>query len=162
MLSSVAVTWQDAAVHGNPDKLAKKVKIELLSGLEMLSGCTKGELATIADLAYDRSVPAGTELVKVGDFEACAFLVSRGEAEAFRGGKVVGTFGPGEVFGELALLTAKARTASVVARTDMVVLVLEPAAFQKALEASPRLAMRVLQAVGGRLAEIEDERAGKR
>ncbi len=145
-------------MRGNRDRVAKAARVKLLGNVSLLAGCTKKELAHLADLAYDETVPAGTVLVREGDFEAVAFLVADGEAEAERGARVVGRFGPGDVFGELALLTGSARSATVTARTEMVLVVLEPAAFRTALDTHPALAVKVLAAVGQHLAEITQER----
>jgi CRP-like cAMP-binding protein len=148
-------------MRANRDKVAKAARVELLGNMAMLAGCTNRELAHLAELAYDETVPAGTVLVREGDFEAAAFLVAAGEAEAERAGRVVAAFGPGDVFGELALLTGSARSATVTARTEMVLLVLEPAAFRQALDAHPALAVKVLAAVGQHLAEITEERRAR-
>ena len=62
---------------------------------------------------------AGTTLVKEGDFGHGAFAITAGSAEVVQDGDVLRTLGPGDMFGEIAVLSGGRRTATVVATTDM-------------------------------------------
>lgn len=73
----------------------------------------------VATFATETSVPAGKELVTEGDYAYEFMAIEEGEAEVVRGGERVATLGPGEFFGEIALLEKTMRTASVVALTPM-------------------------------------------
>ena len=73
----------------------------------------------IASLASETSVPAGKELVREGDYAYEFMAIEEGEAEVLHGGKRVATLGPGDFFGEIAVLEKSLRLASVVALTPM-------------------------------------------
>jgi ATP-binding cassette subfamily B protein len=93
------------------------------------------------------SAEAGTVLVREGDVGDRFFIVCSGALEAVKregsGERVVGHIGPGEFFGELALVTGMPRAASVVARTPVEVYALSRSAFERALAASPELKSRI-------------------
>jgi len=76
-------------------------------------------LRGIATFATESSVPAGKHLVNEGDYAYEFMAIEEGEADVLRGGEKVATLGPGDIFGEIALLEKTLRTASVVARTPM-------------------------------------------
>jgi CRP-like cAMP-binding protein len=76
-------------------------------------------LRGVATFAIETSVPAGKTLLNEGDYAYEFMLIEEGEAEVVRGGERLATLGPGEFFGEIALLEKTLRTASVIALTPM-------------------------------------------
>lgn len=71
-----------------------------------------------------RSFRPDEEIVREGDVADCAFLVVEGVCEVQQGGGPIAEFGPGEIFGEAALLDGGLRSATVIAVTDVVLRVL--------------------------------------
>lgn len=108
-------------------------------------------LATLPDVARHRLqeasrlvvVPAGTWLIQAGDPPGSAYVVRQGRLVIEIGGRVIRELGPGEVIGELALLTGEPRSASVRARRDSTVLEIPRPAFEDVL-ASDTAASRVI------------------
>jgi CRP-like cAMP-binding protein len=76
-------------------------------------------LKAVATFATESSVPAGKHLVKEGDYAYEFMAIEEGEADVIKGGEKVATLGPGDFFGEIAVLEKTLRTASVVAMTPM-------------------------------------------
>jgi CRP-like cAMP-binding protein len=76
-------------------------------------------LRAVATFAGETSVPAGKELVKEGDYAYEFMAIEEGEAEVVRGGERLAMLGPGDFFGEIAVLEKTLRTATVVATTPM-------------------------------------------
>jgi CRP-like cAMP-binding protein len=76
-------------------------------------------LRSIATFATESSVPAGQRLVKEGDYATEFMAIEEGEADVLRGDEKIATLGPGDFFGEIAVLDKTLRSASVVARTPM-------------------------------------------
>lgn len=95
-------------------------------------------------------VRAGRTLIAEGSVGREFFVIAAGHAEVRRAGVLVGELGPGDYFGEMALLGESRRTASVVATTDMQVLVANPREFRALREVSPRFARSLEQTVPDR------------
>ncbi len=102
---------------------------------------------------------AGETVIAEGDEAAEAFVVVDGEAAVTLGSPPASVelarLGPGEAFGELALLTSRRRTATVVAVTDLDLMVVERDVFQSQLRGDPEVAARLLEILGTRLADLD-------
>jgi CRP/FNR family cyclic AMP-dependent transcriptional regulator len=90
-----------------------------LRAIPVFASLDSDTLRGIATFATESSVPAGKHLVNEGDYAYEFMAIEEGEADVRRGGETVATLGPGDIFGEIALLEKTLRTASVVARTPM-------------------------------------------
>jgi CRP/FNR family transcriptional regulator, cyclic AMP receptor protein len=90
-----------------------------LRAIPVFASLDSETLRGIATFATESSVPAGKHLVKEGDYAYEFMAIEEGEADVVRGGKQVARLGPGDIFGEMAVLEKTLRTASVVARTPM-------------------------------------------
>lgn len=77
------------------------------------------EREQVASVCSNLDVEAGTTLIVEGDFGYAMFVVTDGTADVLKDGAVIRTLGPGDVFGEIAVLSGGRRTASVVARSPM-------------------------------------------
>jgi len=133
----------------------KDGKIEELGKVRMFAACSPKELRLIARASDEIRVPAGKELVAQGSTGHEFFLILEGRAAVKRGGRKVTTLGPGQYFGEMALLDRGVRSASVVADTDMVLLVLGQREFSALLDEVPGLAHKLLTIMAGRLREAD-------
>src|SRR5215217_247391 len=90
---------------------------DLLKEVPLFSECSKKELRNVSRRAHDRQVAPGEVLVREGDAGDSFYVVVVGLAEVHRGGHKVGVVGPGDFFGDLALLDPAPRNATVTART---------------------------------------------
>ncbi len=95
-----------------------------LRAIPVFASLDNETLRGIATVAAESSVPAGKHLVKEGDYAYEFMAIEEGEADVVRGDETVATLGPGDFFGEIAVLEKTLRTASVVARTPMRILTL--------------------------------------
>jgi len=73
----------------------------------------------IAGACREMDVAEGTTLTDEGEFGYAMFAVSEGTADVFKDGELIRTLGPGDVFGEIAVFFGGVRTATVVAKTPM-------------------------------------------
>jgi drug/metabolite transporter (DMT)-like permease len=106
----------------------------------------------LARLAHAIDVSAGESLVRQGAPAGAFFVIERGRASVARDREHVRDLGPGDFFGEVALLRGGARTASVVAESDVRVRVIPRREFARALSSLPRVARSVSEAAVERLA----------
>lgn len=134
-------------------RLRKDAKLEVLRRVPLFAGCSKKELAEIATLTDELSLPAGTSLIREGELGHEFFALVEGEVDVRAKGKEVKHLEGGEFFGEMALVSSRPRNASVTATTPIRVLVLHESAFRKLLHDSPQIQLKVLQTLADRAAE---------
>lgn len=101
------------------------------------------ELAVLSRLATLVEVPTGTLLTDQDTPGREALVIVEGEASVLRNDSVIAKVGPGDVVGEMSLLTGEPRTATVVADSLMKVYALTPREFSSLLAQCPRLAKNV-------------------
>lgn len=126
-------------------------KIQRLAGIGLFSRSSPRHLERIAQLCTEVEVPAGRVLCREGEAGHEFFVIESGSVSVSTGGQDVATLGPGDFFGELALLDAGPRTATVTAATDAQLLVVSRQEFAGLLEEEPLVAVRMLPAIGARL-----------
>ena len=125
--------------------------LERLGALPMFGGCTNKELRDIARIVDELQVESGRVLMSQGDAGQEAFVIEEGTADVVRNGQLLATVGPGSYVGELALIDAGPRSATVTATTPMRVLVIGTREFSTLLDEVPGLARRVLVSTARRL-----------
>ena len=91
---------------------------ELVS-IPLFADLTLDQRERVARLCEEIDIAAGDTLLREGDFGYAMFAITSGKAEVVQNGEVIRTLGPGDVFGEIAVLASGRRTASVVAITPM-------------------------------------------
>jgi len=121
-----------------------KVDQQISGDSPLFTGLSKRERKAVARLFTPVTVPQGTVLTREGDPGREAMLIADGTARVERDGTNVATLGPGELFGELSLLTGAPRNATIIAETDVVVAALSRQEFASLLDASPKLAQKIL------------------
>jgi CRP-like cAMP-binding protein len=128
-------------------------RVEALRRVPLFAGLGDHELERIAEAANEVESPADQVLVQPGTAGTGMFFIAEGTA-------VVETkrdqleLGPGQFFGELALMSPDAtRTARVRAKTDLRCLALDRASFRTLVAENPDVAAALLEVALGRLAE---------
>jgi CRP-like cAMP-binding protein len=134
--------------------LGRNAKVELIRGVPLFSRCSKKELAEVAKLADEIDFRAGKVLIREGAAGREFFVLVDGSVDVHRGGKRVRTMGPGDFFGEIALIARTPRTATVTAATDVDLLVVTAQAFRMLLDHQPQIASKVLMALAERLEAV--------
>jgi len=136
--------------------LSKNEKVELLRRIPLFAACTRRELIEVALVADEREAGADDVLTEQGDPGREFFLLIDGTVVVRRNGRKLADLGPGDWFGEIALLTFKPRSATVTATSPCRLLVIHDRSFRQVVEASPRIALRVLGSVAQRLERDRD------
>ena len=109
---------------------------EFLKGIEAFKNLTPTELTSIAEHMTKRHYMPGEPVVREGDVGHELYLVSEGEVRVERAGREIARLGPGEFFGELALMSGERRNATVIAADPLETYVLGEAEFHAAIEQS--------------------------
>jgi CRP/FNR family cyclic AMP-dependent transcriptional regulator len=124
---------------------------EKLGKVPMFSGCTKREIEAIARAAKEVKHPEGHVIAREGDRGIGFFLITEGTARVSIGGKPRSKLGPGDFFGEIALLDRGPRTATVTSTSPVRLLGLTAWVFRGLIEEHPSIGFKLLEVVAGRL-----------
>jgi CRP-like cAMP-binding protein len=130
-------------------------KVEMLKVAPLFAGLNKKQLNAIAETARELTFETGDTIIEEGDHRSIGFYVlGSGSAEVSKDGAVVASYGPGDYFGEIALLSDDtARTATVTATSDSEVLGLTKWDFRALLNSKPDIAVQVMAELARRLTE---------
>ncbi len=109
---------------------------EFLKGVEAFKNLTPHELTNVAERMTRRQFMPGEVIIREGEVGEELFLISEGEVEIDREGREVARLGPGDFFGELALMSGNPRNANVVATRPVDTYVLGKDDFDAAIQAS--------------------------
>ena len=121
-----------------------------LKGVPLFSSLSEQDLVAVAEQAGEREVAAGTVVAREGDLGEEFFVIESGTAEVTRDGAPLTTLGPGDFFGESALLREERRIATVTAASPMVLIVMTGAAFRELDATTPAVREAVSQALADR------------
>ncbi len=131
-------------------------------------GITPAEVEELISKSRINSYPAGTVLCRENQIERIFYMILEGEAEVSKlikhdDSRLLKTLTVGDFFGEMALIHNAARTATVVAKTPLVVLELDKAGFDQVLQHSSSIALAMVREISNRLRDndtmaIEDLR----
>jgi CRP-like cAMP-binding protein len=127
-----------------------------LRSVPLFASLTKKQLAAVDQLVTRVDVASGRELTRQGQLGGELILVIEGEAEVRKDGKRLAVRGPGTFIGETALLLNQPRNATVVAKTDMTIEVIDRRDFNRLLKDHPALYAPLLKATALRLAELRE------
>jgi CRP-like cAMP-binding protein len=126
-------------------------KVDHLRDVPLFAGLNRKHLERVAQLCTRTDVEPGTVLCREGSLGREFFVIIEGTANVTVDGNEVGTLGPGDFFGELALLDAGPRMATVTAQSRLAALVLSSAEFSAMLHEEPLVAVNLLPAIGARM-----------
>jgi CRP-like cAMP-binding protein len=132
--------------------LGRNAKADLIRAVPLFARCTRSEVAQVASIADEVDVKGGKELIREGDRGREFFILLEGRADVRRRGRKVNTLEPNDFFGEIALVSRSPRPATVTTTEPARLLVITATAFRSLLDRSPRLQLRVLEALADRLA----------
>ncbi|HEY9735374.1 MAG TPA: cyclic nucleotide-binding domain-containing protein [Trichocoleus sp.] len=127
--------------------------LDRIGHIEMLHSLSPSEMQAIIPLLKPLKVDPGIVLCHEGDPGDALFLIVEGQAEILKGPKKMAVLGPGEMFGEMALLTGEERSATVVACSPMELYELDKVDFDAMLTHSPQLASGLSRILARRLRE---------
>jgi CRP/FNR family transcriptional regulator, cyclic AMP receptor protein len=143
--------------RGNPDGGA----VDLLRRVPLFSDLDESELQRVSSVAIPRSFPKGVRVFHEGDHSDTCYIVREGDLRVTRehpDGRAIAlaTLGPGDIFGELAMLDGEARSASVEALSDAELLALSAADMRRLLAEHPDITVKLVGALTRRVRETNE------
>ena len=128
---------------------------ETLARVPLFSGVKDKDLKRLGKRLTERSFNEGEVITTQGESGLGFFVIEDGNASVSRDDKVVRNLGPGDFFGEVALIDEGPRSATVVATTDLNCRGMTAWEFKPFVEEHPDVAWALLQTLVGRLREAE-------
>ena len=126
---------------------------ETLARIPLFSGVKPKELKKLGKRMTQRSFNEGDEITRVGESGIGFFVIEDGNASVSVGGEIVRTLGPGEHFGEIALIDSGPRSATIIAGTDLRCRGMSAWEFRPFVEEHPEVAWALLETLVSRLRE---------
>ncbi len=140
-------------------KLAIKLRMEVLARVPLFAGLSKRDMRSVAGACVSRRWPAGSCVVAEDSKDQICYVIVEGTVDVSRNGRTIAQLGPGEFFGEIALLDPGPRSATVTAVTEMTSVELSRKSFLEVAGGDPSILLRMLEALARRLRETTDKLA---
>jgi CRP-like cAMP-binding protein len=125
-----------------------------LDGISLFDRLSADERAEVARQADEIDVEAGKRLISEGRFGYEFFVIENGTAQVVRGEQQIAELGPGDFFGEMALLGDTTRNADVVTSTPLTAMVMTDSAFRSLARRMPDVADEIRAACLRRTEEL--------
>lgn len=136
---------------------SQNTKAAALGRVPLFEGLSKKNLIQLARTCEDVEVDAGKTLCKEGSLGHEFFVIVDGEVEVTQGARQISACGPGDFFGEIALVESVRRTATVRAKTPLRFYVLTRQSFSRLINDNPLIERQVLRALVKRLARTSGD-----
>ncbi len=131
--------------------------IDKLASVDLFSGLTKKELGVLADLAKEFRFTDGTAIVSEGETSARFYLITDGQVQVKVNGRTRVTLGPGDYFGELAVIDNGPRSATCIAQGPVTTLSLASFSLRPVLKQNPDVTFKLLVKVTERLRRVDKQ-----
>ena len=125
--------------------------VDMLKRVPLFAGLDNKELQEIASSMRQRRFKAGDTVTQEGAGGVGFFVVQEGQADVNVAGEAKGSVGPGDYFGEIALINESPRTATLTARTDMLCYGMTPWDFRPLVETNSAIAWKLLTAMAEKM-----------
>ena len=132
---------------------------ELVQGVPLFADLDRRELAGVASSMKERTFNAGQTIASEGQTGIGFFVIAEGTAKVTQGGEERATLGPGDYFGEIALIDDGLRTASVTADSELKAYGLTSWEFRPLVESNASIAWKLLKTMAARLRDAEGRAA---
>ena len=129
---------------------------QTLAQVPLFAGVKPKDLKRLEKRMTERSFNEGDEITTEGKSGIGFFVIEHGNATVSIGGNILRTLGPGEHFGEVALIDSGPRSATVVATTDLRCRGMSAWEFRPFVEEHPEVAWALLETLVGRLREAQE------
>ena len=128
---------------------------DVLRGMPLFAHVPKRHVRKIASLTKEVRFAKGSTIVRAGDPGDAFFVILDGSAAVLQPGLPAIDLGPGDYFGEIALIDGAERTATVRAQTEVFCLLLPGRPFMKMVRSEPEIAVALLRQLAGRIRDLQ-------
>ena len=135
----------------------RDARIEALRKVPLLAGLSKRDLARVLALSEEQEFFPGKTIVKTGNQARDFYLILSGEAQLTVPGRKTAVLGPGDYFGEMAVLDGEPRSATIVAESHVLALRIGRADFVKMLNGHGSIGLKILVEMSRRLRAAEKD-----
>lgn len=122
-----------------------------LDTIPLFAGLTLDQRESVASACDELEVEEGTVLVREGDFGHAVFAITSGTADVLHDGAVVNTLGPGDYFGEVAVMSGGRRSASVVATSPLTLVTIINREIWRLEREAPEVAAALRETISARV-----------
>jgi len=138
-------------------------RLQVLNSVQLFAALSEGEKAEIAERLQYAPFARGDAITKQGNAAHWLYILAFGEADVLyeppgATPQLIGSVQAGQFFGEMAMISGEARSATVMAKTDVECYRLDRAAFQELLRTRPEIAAEVRRVIGARKPDLEQVR----
>ena len=126
-------------------------KVLFLKGVDLFSQIPGEDLAQVAQIAEEIYFEQGQQIIKQGDVGDCLYLIIEGEVQVSADDKLIARLGEKECVGEMSILDAEPRSASVFAISDVILLRIQQEDFYEMISERPEIAQGVIKVLTRRL-----------
>jgi CRP-like cAMP-binding protein len=141
--------------HAGAPAPARDARIRHLQRVPLFRGFDEAELRRVAELARIVEAPAGTVVTQLGEPGDSFFVIVDGTVAVRTPVGAGSQLQPGDFFGEMSLLDGEPRSATIVATTDLRLLIVDRAHFWRLLDETPDLIRRILTILSRRVRRLE-------
>jgi CRP-like cAMP-binding protein len=134
------------------DRLTQRDWSEVLGALPLFSRVPKRHVRAIAKLAWRVDHAPGEVIVQAGDRGNSMYLMLEGRARVVGKSRILR---PGDFFGEMALIDGGPRSATIIAASDVRVMMLQRQTFLKALKQNPQISLAIMETLAERVRRLE-------
>lgn len=135
--------------------MADDPKLKMLRGVSLFATLGRAELEMVGQLADEIDVPAGKVLMRQGETGQQMFVIASGSVLVERDGRELARLGPGDVVGEMALLSEGPRTATATAAEPTTAFVLAHREFHSLMDSNAEVRRCVLDGVANRIRALD-------
>ena len=132
-----------------PEPMSKEMA-DILGDVPLFAGLSRRHLHRVAGLATTRWYQPGSDIVKAGDPGDSFFVILNGRASVRLGARRI-VLQTGDLFGEMALIDGEPRSATVTARTEVLVMMVPRSKFMRLLQSEPKVAQTILATLSRRV-----------
>jgi CRP-like cAMP-binding protein len=132
-------------------------KVLALRSIELFSSMSTAELGRLAAITEEVVYPAGSEIIREGDYGDSMFVIVDGEVQIHRGETPIYVCRKNDYFGETTLIDGEPRSASATAITDCLMLRLDQADFHEILSHNFDAALAVMRTLSRRIRRADDQ-----